>query len=147
MLYLETGNRSFSIGHPELQAEHDTFPPASPSAIRSSIRLLNNLKWIGTLIFRKCFLHLPQFVHSPRQITTPCTLDEPNDYPIALGPKPHPAKDTSSLILDNLRQRSTQALELNTRLTQNQAHEHGIALPPVSSYGAYTPSSVVFQRL
>lgn len=54
-------------------------------------------------------------------------MDKTNDYPIALGPKPNPAKDTSSLIPDNLRQRSTQVLELNARLTRNQEHQQGIS--------------------
>lgn len=123
ILYSETGNSSSSIGHPLLQAEDDTCSPASTSVIHSSISPPPNkrtrMNWN---------LGFPQMLPSPATVSPYpernndilYTEDETNGYPTALGPKLHPAKDKSSLISDNLRQRSTSALELNARLTRNK---------------------------
>lgn len=123
ILYSETGNSSSSIGHPLLQAEDNTCSPASPSVIHSSISpppsKRTRMNWN---------LGFPQMLPSPATVSPSpkrnndilYSEDETNGYPIALGPKLHPAKDKSSLIPDNLRQRSTSALELNARQTRTK---------------------------
>lgn len=64
--------------------------------------------------------------------------------------KSHTAKDMPSLILDNLHQMSTPAVELNARLTRNQVHQQGITFflsPPTAPIPSLTIFSFISAAL